>query len=55
MGHKKDYERVPLPPVAPVGDSAYIRQQQVTLKLKQSFGVSGVSAFPPFLLLPAFS
>lgn len=43
MGNKKDYERVPLPPVQSVGDPAYIRQQQVVLKLKQSFGVSGVS------------
>lgn len=49
MGNKKDYERVPLPPVRPVGDPAYIRQQQVVLKLKQSFGVSGVS--PLFLSL----
>lgn len=44
MGHKKDYERVPLPPVRRVGDAAYIREQQVVLQLKQSFGVSGVSA-----------
>lgn len=47
MGNKRDYERVPLPPVRPVGDPANIRQQQVVLKLKQSFGVSGVSSSFP--------
>lgn len=37
------YERVPLQPVRKVGDPAFISDEQVVLKLKQSFGVSGVS------------
>ena len=51
MGNKKGYQRVPLPSVRPVGDQAYIREQQVVLKLRQSFGVSGVSAFLLCVLL----
>lgn len=49
MTGNKNYERVPLPPVRKIGDPAYIREQQVTLKMKQSFGVSGVS---PHVLVP---